>query len=554
MSILRLTAPALQRILALLAFLNLCSTATADYTSTCLSADYVICEGPPAFIGTQGVTTLRAGANNNNGSASGRNAVMIFPIPALAAGEEMSSASITVNVSGRAGSPAFNLDLWGIGLQTNTTARAEYFETDTNDVGNTKLQDNFITPSFATGDVILTNHPALAAYLQSFYAANSSYAGGSFVLLRLNPDADSGTSSVGWSISAGESGNPAVLTISTMGGPTNLPPTLTVQPQSQVVVTGSNVSFTVTATGPGTLGYLWRFNGTPLSDGGRTSGTTLTELKISSVIANDAGSYSVVVTNQFGAVTSANATLKVLAPTTNNFTNIIVIINDDQRWDSVGAVQREMGASGRFPWYTNGTANIDRIAAGGLRFRNAFVGCSLCSPSRASILTGRYNHLNGIVNNSTSFPTSSVTYASRLQQAGYITGMVGKWHMGSQTARPGFTFSASFVGQGNYSNQTFLVNGVSTATSGWVDDVSTDFALGFIATNINKPFALHLGYKSPHGPRDNPGWADSLYTTSVSRDVPNLDVPPPYQTNIATDSESSKRTYHRCVTAMDVGV
>jgi len=548
------TASALQRILTPLAFLLLCSTAIADYTATCVSADYVICEGPPSFIGTQGVTTLRAGANNNNGSASGRNAVMIFPIPALAAGEEVSSASLTVNVSGRAGLPTFNVDLWGIGFQTNTTARAEYFEADTNDVGNTKLQDNFINPGFATGDLILTNHPGLTAYLQSFYAANSNYAGGSFAFFRLNPDADSGTTSVGWSISAAESGNPAVLTISTMGGPTNLPPALTVQPQSRVVMAGANASFTVTATGPGTLGYRWRFNGAPLSDGVRISGTTSAGLKINSVIANDAGSYSVVITNEFGGVTSADATLKVLEPTTNNFTNIIVIISDDQRWDSVGAVQREMGASGRFPWYTNGTPNIDRIAAGGLRFRNAFVGCSLCSPSRAAVLTGRYNHLNGIINNSTAFPATSVTYASKLQQAGYVTGMVGKWHMGSQTARPGFTFSASFVGQGNYSNQTFLVNGISTATSGWVDDVSTDFALGFIATNINKPFALHLGYKSPHGPRDNPAWADSLYTTSVSRDVPNLDSPPPYQTNIATDSESSKRTYHRCVTAMDVGV
>jgi arylsulfatase A-like enzyme len=544
----------LQRLPAVLALLCVFNAAAADYPVACLSADYVICEGPPAFMGTQGVTTLRIGANSNNSSPSGRNAVVIFPMPVLAAGEQVSNASLTVNVAGRSGAPTFNVDLWGIGFQTSTAAIVEYFEGNTGDAGNTKLQDNVITPSFTSGDVTLANHAGLAVYLQTFYAANSNYAGGSYVFLRMNPDADSGTTSLGWSISAAESGTPAVLTVSTVGGPTNLPPTITQQPQSQTVMAASNVSFTVTAAGPGTLGYNWRFNGVPMIDGGRISGTTTAVMNINSAVANDAGSFSVVVTNQFGAVTSAVATLTVLAATTNNYTNILVIISDDQRWDSLGVVQREMGAKGRFPWYTNGTPNLDRIGMEGVRFRNAFVGLSLCSPSRASILTGRYNHLNGIIDNSTAFPTSSVTYASKLQQAGYVTGMIGKWHMGSQTARPGFTFSASYVGQGNYSNQTFLVNGVSTPTSGWVDDVSTEYALGFINTNINKRFALHIGYKSTHSPREYPSWANSLYTTSVSRDVPNLNVPPPYRTNIAADSESSKRTYHRCLTVMDVDV
>ncbi len=543
-----------QRLVPLLVFLCLFSATAADYSVASLSADYVICEGPPTFIGSQGVTTLRVGANNNNGSASGRNAVMIFSMPLLAAGEQVSSASLGVNVAGRSGSPSFNVDLWGIGFQSNTTAVAKYFEANTGDVGNIKLQDDVITPGFSTGDVTLTNHAGLAAYLQSFYVANSNYSGGSYVFLRLNPDADSGATSLGWSISAAESGTPAILTISTVGGPTNVPPTITVQPQDQLVMPASNVSFTVAATGPGTLSYRWSFNGAPMSDGGRISGTTFPALDINSVMTNDTGSYSVVVSNEFGAVTSSVATLKVLEPTTNNYTNIIVLISDDQRWDSVGVVQREMGVSGRFPWFTNGTPNIDRIATEGLRFRNAFVGCSLCSPSRASILTGSYNHLNGVINNNTVFPTSSVTYATQLQEAGYVTAMVGKWHMGSQTARPGFTFAASYVGQGNYSNQTFLVNGVSTPTTGWVDDVATDFALGFISTNINKRFALHLGYKSTHGPNDFPSWSGSLFTSSVSRDVPNLDVPPPYRSNVVANSESAKRDYHRCLTAMDVDV
>src|SRR4029079_13487014 len=119
------------------------------------------------------------------------------------------------------------------------------------------------------------------------------------------------------------------------------------------------------------------------------------------------------------------ATLMVLTPSTSGYTNFVVIITDDQRWDSIGVVQREMGASARFPWFTNGTPNMDRLAAEGVRFRNAFVTLSLCSPSRAALMTGLYNHFNGVIDNSTAFPTTSVTYASTLRTAGYVTGMVG---------------------------------------------------------------------------------------------------------------------------------
>jgi arylsulfatase A-like enzyme len=221
----------------------------------------------------------------------------------------------------------------------------------------------------------------------------------------------------------------------------------------------------------------------------------------------------------------------------------------------MAVVQREMGASARFPWFTNGTPNMDRLAAEGIRFRNACVTLSLCSPSRAAIMTGKYNHLNGIIDNSTAFPTNSVTYASKLRTAGYVTGMVGKWHMGQQVARPGFDFSASFLGQGNYSNTTFYVNGVATTTSGWVDDVFNRLRSRLHQQQLHPAFPrCNSVTSSTHAPHEAPDWAANLYSNSVSRTVPNLNIPPPYRTNIANNSETAKRNYHSCLTAVDADI
>lgn len=206
--------------------------------------------------------------------------------------------------------------------------------------------------------------------------------------------------------------------------------------------------------------------------------------------------------------------------------NFVFVYTDDQRWDAMGVVQREQGARARFPWFQS--PNMDRLAAEGVRFRNAFVTLSLCSPSRAVFLTGRYNHLNGVAGNRTPFPTNSVTHATLLRAAGYKTAYIGKWHMGGQSGqRPGFDYSASFVGQGRYFNCPVEINGKSTPTEGWIDDVSTDYAIEFIKQNRNEPFSLVLGFKSPHGPRGGanlPERLRNLYAGEKSRPVPNLGV------------------------------
>src|SRR5262245_46790882 len=210
--------------------------------------------------------------------------------------------------------------------------------------------------------------------------------------------------------------------------------------------------------------------------------------------------------------------------------NFVFVYTDDQRWDALGVVQREQGERGRFPWLK--TPHMDRLAAEGVRFRNAFVVSSLCAPSRASFLTGCYGHVNGIVNNHTPFPVANVTHASLLKAAGYTTGYVGKWHMGRQSGqRPGFDFSASFIGQGQYFDCPIDVNGKATPSKGWVDDVSADYGIRFIKENKDRPFLLVIGFKAAHGPFTPPPRHKELYDGELARAVPNLRTPAVYRTD-----------------------
>jgi len=243
--------------------------------------------------------------------------------------------------------------------------------------------------------------------------------------------------------------------------------------------------------------------------------------------------------------------------------NFVFIYSDDQRWDALSVVQKEQGDQGRFPWFQ--TPNMDRIAAEGVRFRNAMVVNSLCAPSRAIFLTGRYSHRNGVANNHTPFPEDNVTHASLLRQAGYATGYVGKWHMDGQSGqRPGFDWSASFVGQGRYFDCPVEINGVATPTQGWIDDVSTDFAIDFIRRHKDRPFSLVLGFKAPHGPCDPPERAKNRFADCEARPPVNAEARPPYrwaprQKKGAASAQPSKPggvnlNYFRCVSAIDDNV
>ena len=175
----------------------------------------------------------------------------------------------------------------------------------------------------------------------------------------------------------------------------------------------------------------------------------------------------------------------------NTRPNIIFILIDDLRWD-------ELGIAGH-PYVK--TPNIDRIGKEGAVFRNAFMTTPLCSPSRASFLTGQYAHTHGITDNVDRSAASHklVTFPLRLHQAGYETAFVGKWHMGNDDSpRPGFDRWVSFKGQGTYLDPGFNIDGKSVKGSGYITDILTEHAVEFIQRRRDKPFLIYLAHKAIH--------------------------------------------------------
>jgi N-acetylglucosamine-6-sulfatase len=173
--------------------------------------------------------------------------------------------------------------------------------------------------------------------------------------------------------------------------------------------------------------------------------------------------------------------------------NIVFILSDDHRYDF-------MGFHPNAPEFLQ-TPALDRMAAQGAHVRNAFVTTSLCSPSRASILTGQYTWRHGVVDNSRMIKEEAVFFPELLKKAGYRTAFIGKWHMGHHTdePQPGFDRWVSFPGQGAYENQTLNVDGQRVESKGYTTDVLTDYALEFLRKQDGKaPFLLYLSHKAVH--------------------------------------------------------
>jgi N-acetylglucosamine-6-sulfatase len=171
--------------------------------------------------------------------------------------------------------------------------------------------------------------------------------------------------------------------------------------------------------------------------------------------------------------------------------NIVFVLVDDLRWD-------ELGCSGH-PFAQ--TPNIDRLTREGAMFQNAFAVTPLCSPSRASFLTGLYPRKHQITDNVDRSPTSHrlLTWPKLLHDSGYETAFLGKWHMGvDDSPRPGFDHWVSFPGQGESINPLLNENGKTARVKGYITDILNQRAVDLLQSPRSKPFCLYLSHKAIH--------------------------------------------------------
>lgn len=176
--------------------------------------------------------------------------------------------------------------------------------------------------------------------------------------------------------------------------------------------------------------------------------------------------------------------------------NVVFILTDDHRYDAMSFMGHPLAR----------TPHMDAMAGNGVHLKNALVTTSLCSPSRASILTGLYTFRHRVIDNQRPIPAGTLYFPQYLQKAGYATAFIGKWHMGGESddPKPGFDHWISFRGQGHYlpptPDYTLNVNGQRVKQKGYITDELTDYAIDWLKEQkpSEKPFFLYLSHKAVH--------------------------------------------------------
>ncbi|MCP2638305.1 sulfatase [Microbacterium sp. HD4P20] len=211
--------------------------------------------------------------------------------------------------------------------------------------------------------------------------------------------------------------------------------------------------------------------------------------------------------------------------------NIVVILTDDHAAHAIGA----------YGSVVNETPRIDEIAAAGARFDNCFATNSLCSPSRASILTGTYSHINGVTTLVTPIDAGQPTFVSRLKDAGYRTAMVGKWHMGDGEGHnpEGFDYWDVLIDQGEYHDPHFLSSEGLRQVEGYATDVITDLALAWLESlEGDDPWCVLIWHKAPHRPWQPADRHADLYSDPIP-------LPATWDDDYATRASSARRAAMR---------
>ncbi|MBK7107025.1 MAG: sulfatase [Ignavibacteriae bacterium] len=212
------------------------------------------------------------------------------------------------------------------------------------------------------------------------------------------------------------------------------------------------------------------------------------------------------------------------ACSSNKRMNILFIMSDDHAYQAIS----------RYGSILNLTPNIDKLANEGMLFEQSFVTNSICGPSRACMLTGKYNHINGMIDNRTTFDGDQQTFVKLLKQNGYRTAIVGKWHLKSDPT--GFDYWNILPGQGEYYNPDFIEMGEKKRIDGYVTDITTDIALQWLDKQDNeKPFCLLLHHKAPHR-----NWLPSSNHIDMYDDK-EMPIPKTFFDDYKTRSESAKQ-------------